>query len=113
MRTAQTNLHRIGGAALDEADGLHFIAMQYVDGLDVLALLREEERLELRRRQALYGLTLEDMELILAPMVETAKEAIGSMGDDTPLAVISATASSPSAASSAWMACSSAARALS
>ena len=29
------------------------------------------------------------MELILAPMVETAKEAIGSMGDDTPLAVIS------------------------
>src|SRR3546814_10371633 len=29
------------------------------------------------------------MELILAPMVETAKEAVGSMGDDTPLAVIS------------------------
>ncbi len=32
---------------------------------------------------------MEDMELILAPMVEDAKEAIGSMGDDTPLAVIS------------------------
>src|SRR3546814_17925100 len=29
------------------------------------------------------------MELILAPIVETAKEAVGSMGDDTPLAVIS------------------------
>ena len=29
------------------------------------------------------------MEVILAPMVEDAKEAIGSMGDDTPLAVIS------------------------
>ena len=28
--------------------------------------------------------------MILAPMVEDAKEAIGSMGDDTPLAVISA-----------------------
>ena len=47
------------------------------------------ERDELRRRQALYGLTLEDMELILAPMVIDAKEAIGSMGDDTPLAVLS------------------------
>ena len=47
------------------------------------------ERAELRRRQALYGLTIEDMELILAPMVLDAKEAVGSMGDDTPLAVLS------------------------
>ncbi|MEN3748678.1 glutamate synthase large subunit [Sphingomonas sp. HF-S3] len=46
-------------------------------------------RAELTRRQVAAGQTLEDMELILAPMVETAKEAIGSMGDDTPLAVIS------------------------
>ena len=44
---------------------------------------------ELARRQVAAGQTLEDMELILAPMVETGKEAIGSMGDDTPLAVIS------------------------
>ncbi|KRC79535.1 glutamate synthase large subunit [Sphingomonas sp. Root241] len=47
------------------------------------------DRAELTRRQVAAGQTLEDMELILAPMVETAKEAIGSMGDDTPLAVIS------------------------
>ncbi|CAA7616276.1 glutamate synthase, large subunit [Magnetospirillum sp. LM-5] len=44
---------------------------------------------ELRRRQLAYGLTMEDMELILQPMVEEAKEAVGSMGDDTPLAVLS------------------------
>ena len=44
---------------------------------------------ELRRRQIAAGLTMEDMELILTPMVEDAKEAVGSMGDDTPLAVIS------------------------
>jgi len=43
----------------------------------------------LRRRQIAAGQTLEDMELILAPMVEDAKEAVGSMGDDAPLAVIS------------------------
>ncbi|SEL96018.1 glutamate synthase (NADPH) large subunit [Sphingomonas palmae] len=47
------------------------------------------DRAELARRQVAAGQTLEDMELILSPMVETAKEAIGSMGDDTPLAVIS------------------------
>ncbi|MCW5759084.1 MAG: glutamate synthase large subunit [Phenylobacterium sp.] len=46
-------------------------------------------REELVRRQAAAGLTLEDLELILAPMVEDAKEAVGSMGDDAPLAVLS------------------------
>jgi glutamate synthase (NADPH/NADH) large chain len=52
-----------------------------------------EERLfareELVRRQAAAGMSLEDLELILAPMVEEGKEAVGSMGDDTPLAVLS------------------------
>ncbi|HUN49555.1 MAG TPA: glutamate synthase large subunit, partial [Candidatus Sulfotelmatobacter sp.] len=47
------------------------------------------ERDELRRRQLAVGLTVEDLELILQPMVEDAKEATGSMGDDTPLAVLS------------------------
>ena len=47
------------------------------------------ERGELLRRQIAANVTLEDLELILAPMVEDAKEAIGSMGDDTPLAIIS------------------------
>ncbi|WP_174274493.1 glutamate synthase large subunit [Sphingomonas bacterium] len=46
-------------------------------------------RAELIRRQIAAGQTMEDMELILSPQIETAKEAIGSMGDDTPLAVIS------------------------
>jgi glutamate synthase (NADPH) large chain len=46
-------------------------------------------RPELARRQVAAGQTLEDMELILSPMVDGGKEAIGSMGDDTPLAVIS------------------------
>jgi glutamate synthase (NADPH/NADH) large chain len=43
----------------------------------------------LRRRQTAAGYTIEDLELILHPMVEDGKEAIGSMGDDTPLAVLS------------------------
>ena len=44
---------------------------------------------ELRRRQYLTGMNIEDLELILHPMVEDKKEAVGSMGDDTPIAVLS------------------------
>ena len=44
---------------------------------------------ELRKRQHSFGISIEDLELILHPMVEEAKEAVGSMGDDTPLAVLS------------------------
>ena len=42
-----------------------------------------------RRRQIMAGWTMEDMELILQPMAATGKEAVGSMGDDAPLAVLS------------------------
>ena len=44
---------------------------------------------ELRKRQYLSGLSIEDLELILHPMAEEGKEASGSMGDDTPVAVLS------------------------
>ncbi|MDD3586594.1 MAG: glutamate synthase large subunit [Thermoguttaceae bacterium] len=44
---------------------------------------------ELCRRQRLFGWSLEDLEMILAPMAENAKEPIGSMGNDAALAVLS------------------------
>ena len=44
---------------------------------------------ELRRRQHGAGFTLEELEMILHPMVEDGQEAVGSMGDDTPIAVLS------------------------
>ncbi|GLQ04998.1 glutamate synthase large subunit [Sneathiella chinensis] len=50
---------------------------------------RKFDRTELRKRQILSGWSLEDLELILHPMAEDGKEAVGSMGDDTPLAVLS------------------------
>ena len=50
---------------------------------------RKLDREALTRRQAAAGLSLEDVELIIAPLAEEGKEAIGSMGDDTPLAVLS------------------------
>ena len=45
--------------------------------------------MDMRRRQYTAGWTLEDLELLLQPMAEDGKEAVGSMGDDTPLAVLS------------------------
>ncbi len=44
---------------------------------------------ELLLRQQVFGFTTEDLRVILAQMVETGKEALGSMGIDTPLAVLS------------------------
>ena len=44
---------------------------------------------DLRKRQLMAGFTVEDLETVLAPMAEDGKEAVASMGDDTPLAVLS------------------------
>tara|TARA_R110002073_G_scaffold61392_11_gene154411 strand:+ start:5600 stop:10129 length:4530 start_codon:yes stop_codon:yes gene_type:complete len=41
------------------------------------------------RRQAAAGFSFEAIELVLAAMAEDGREAVGSMGDDTPLAVLS------------------------
>ena len=49
----------------------------------------EIEGSDLRNFQHCFGYSIEDLELILHPMAEDAKEATGSMGDDTPLAVLS------------------------
>jgi glutamate synthase domain-containing protein 2/glutamate synthase domain-containing protein 1/glutamate synthase domain-containing protein 3 len=40
-------------------------------------------------RQQAFGYSFEDLRLLMAPMGENAIEAMGSMGDDTPLAVLS------------------------
>lgn len=41
------------------------------------------------QRQNAYGYTSEDLKAIITPMAENGYEAVGSMGDDTPLAVLS------------------------
>lgn len=50
---------------------------------------RDIDPSDLRKRMASFGWSLEDMELILHPMIVDKKEATGSMGDDAPLAVLS------------------------
>ena len=43
----------------------------------------------LLRRQQLFGYTNEDLKILMTPMATDGNEAIGSMGTDTPLAVLS------------------------
>jgi glutamate synthase domain-containing protein 2/glutamate synthase domain-containing protein 1/glutamate synthase domain-containing protein 3 len=40
-------------------------------------------------RQRAFGYTLEEEKMVLLPMIETAQEPVGSMGNDAPLAVLS------------------------
>ncbi|WP_297778546.1 glutamate synthase large subunit [uncultured Roseovarius sp.] len=59
---------------------------------DALAVVSEApiySGAELRKRQIAAGYSIEELEQILAPMAEDGKEAVASMGDDTPSAVLS------------------------
>ena len=65
---------------------------QIIDLDDKLTISNEKNLFsgeDLRKRQHAFGISLEDLEFILHPMIEEAKEAVGSMGDDTPLAILS------------------------
>lgn len=64
------------------------------EGYVELAKLSEREHVVLGhesvlRRQQMFGYTHEELKLILAPTASTGQEPIGSMGTDTPIAVLS------------------------
>ena len=63
----------------------------YIDKLvqSVDEEFRDLDSGDLRKRMACFAWSVEDIELILHPMIAEKKEATGSMGDDTPLAVLS------------------------
>ncbi|MFW2348689.1 MAG: glutamate synthase large subunit, partial [Wenyingzhuangia sp.] len=47
------------------------------------------ETLDLKTRQRLYNYTIEDIQEVIVPMAQDGKETLGSMGIDTPVAVLS------------------------
>jgi glutamate synthase (NADPH/NADH) large chain/glutamate synthase (ferredoxin) len=49
----------------------------------------ELDILTLTQRQIAFGYSSEEVEMIIKPMLKDGAEAVGSMGDDTPLAVLS------------------------
>ena len=51
--------------------------------------IEHEEKESFETRMRIFGYTQEDISTIISPMLISGKEAIGSMGTDTPLAVLS------------------------
>lgn len=47
------------------------------------------DEIELKKRKVVFGYTKEDLNTIIKPMAQIGKEPIGSMGSDTPIAVLS------------------------
>lgn len=47
------------------------------------------KEIELKKREIIFGYTQEDLNTIILPMAQLGKEPIGSMGSDTPIAVLS------------------------
>jgi glutamate synthase (ferredoxin) len=53
------------------------------------AVVAEQPHESVLQRQLAFGYTFEDVRMLMAPMARDATEALGSMGTDTPLAVLS------------------------
>jgi len=71
--------------------------LPYADWLDEFQITLDDlpevpartEDISVTQRQQAYGYTHEELKLLLAPMAQNGKEAIGSMGTDTPVAALS------------------------
>jgi glutamate synthase (ferredoxin) len=63
--------------------------MVHLDALPAAPAVPAPDHDTLLHRQIAFGYTFEDQRIILAPMARDGVEAIGSMGNDTPLAVLS------------------------
>ncbi len=89
------------GRIIDDKELKHFYATRKPYGqwlkentirIESLPLPKKVRGLEVKtllERQKAFGFTLEDIKIILEPMIVNGEEAIGSMGADNPLAVLS------------------------
>ena len=64
-------------------------SMLHIDQLPTPVRAIHPDREMLIRRQEVFGYTSEDIKILITPMASTGNEAVGSMGTDTPLAVLS------------------------
>ncbi len=66
--------------------------MQYGVSLDELPEplnVPQPDHPTIRQRQQAFGYTVEELKMVITPMIMTGEEALSSMGTDTPLAVLS------------------------
>ncbi|MBV8141130.1 MAG: glutamate synthase large subunit, partial [Verrucomicrobia bacterium] len=67
----------------------HLLRLQQIAPQAIPLPAEDLDILELTQRQVAFGYSSEELDLVLKPMVKDGQEALGSMGDDTPLAVLS------------------------
>ncbi len=77
-----------------ELAALHPYGEWLADGMVNLADLPDREHIvfshdSVLRRQQMFGYTHEELKILITPMASSGGEALGSMGTDTPLAVLS------------------------
>jgi glutamate synthase (NADPH) large chain len=63
--------------------------MVKIEDLPTPSQVSETDHATVLQRQQAFGYTAEDVQMLMTPMAQTGNEAIGSMGTDTPLAVLS------------------------
>jgi glutamate synthase (NADPH/NADH) large chain/glutamate synthase (ferredoxin) len=67
----------------------HFVRVAKAKADDLKVPGADLDILDLTQRQISFGYSSEELDMILKPMIKDGAEAVGSMGDDTPLAVLS------------------------
>jgi glutamate synthase (NADPH/NADH) large chain/glutamate synthase (ferredoxin) len=67
----------------------HLLRLQELAGPVIPEPQGELDILGLTQRQVAFGSSSEELDMVLKPMFKDGQEAVGSMGDDTPLAVLS------------------------
>ena len=89
------------GRIIDDGELKHEIASQHpydvwlrdniiaLEDLPEAPLEHEPDHTTVRLRQQAFGYTNEDLKILMSPMAKDANEPVGSMGTDTPLAVLS------------------------
>ena len=89
MLGVDTEEHKIyhNGEMLDAFDAKATYA-SLVEATPLLPIVAPVETIDLAAQQRGFGYTKEDVKMILQPMAATGKDAVWSMGDDTPLAFL-------------------------
>ncbi|HEY8901413.1 MAG TPA: glutamate synthase-related protein [Chthoniobacterales bacterium] len=67
----------------------YLLKFPFAKAEEILPPAAEIDLFGLTQRQIAFGYSSEELDMIIKPMLKTGAEAVGSMGDDTPLAVLS------------------------
>ncbi len=89
MRDAEIKQHLAARKPYGEWISKHLLKFAPAKPEEITPPAAELDVLTLTQRQIAFGYSSEEVDMILKPMLKTGAEAVGSMGDDTPLAVLS------------------------